>query len=119
MRISDWSSDVCFSDLLFHKAVAQSAYMVSAPGLREPLNGMVPAEAQGADLAAKLGAADLAALRALPAKEIAEQAPAKGYFPFPAVDGKTVPRQLADSFDRNQHAPDTIHAGSTVRTRDT
>jgi para-nitrobenzyl esterase len=34
---------------LFHKAVAQSAYMVSAPGLRDKLNGMVPAEAQGAD----------------------------------------------------------------------
>src|SRR3546814_1412155 len=29
---------------LFHKAVAQSAYMVAAPGLREVLNGLVPAE---------------------------------------------------------------------------
>src|SRR3546814_3492724 len=72
---------------------------------------MVPAEAQGADLAAKLGAADLAALRALPAKEIAEKAPATGYFPFPAVDGKTVPRQLVDSFDRNEQAPVPILAG--------
>jgi len=96
---------------LFHKAVAQSAYMVSAPGLRDKLNGMVPAEAQGADLAAKLGAADLAALRAMPAKEIAEKAPATGYFPFPAVDGKIVPRQLVDSFDRNEQAPVPILAG--------
>ena len=96
---------------LFHKAVAQSAYMVSAPGLREPLNGMVPAEAQGTDLAAKLGAADLAALRAMSAKDIAEKAPATGYFPFPVVDGKTVPRQLVDSFDRNEQAPVPILAG--------
>ena len=96
---------------LFHKAVAQSAYMVSAPGLREPLNGMVPAEAQGTDLAAKLGAADLAALRAMSAKDVAEKAPATGYFPFPVVDGKTVPRQLVDSFDRNEQAPVPILAG--------
>src|SRR3546814_19669598 len=49
--------------------------------------------------------------RALPAKEIAEKAPARGYFPFPAVDGKTVPRQLVDSFDRNEQAPVPILAG--------
>jgi len=96
---------------LFHKAIAQSAYMVSAPALREKLNGMVPAEAQGVDLAAKLGAADLAALRAMPAEEIANKAPATGYFPFPAVDGKTVPRQLVDSFDRNEQASVPIIAG--------
>src|SRR3546814_14339838 len=46
---------------LFAKAIAESAYMVSAPGLREPLNGMVPAEQQGVALAEKLGATDLAA----------------------------------------------------------
>ncbi|WP_447763974.1 carboxylesterase/lipase family protein [Sphingopyxis panaciterrae] len=96
---------------LFHKAIAQSAYMVSAPALREQLNGMAPAEAQGVDLAAKLGAADLAALRAMPAEEIANKAPATGYFPFPAVDGKTVPRQLVDSFDRNEQALVPIIAG--------
>lgn len=96
---------------LFHKAVAQSAYMVSAPALRGALNGMVPAETQGADLAAKLGAADLAALRAMPAEEIAEKAPATGYFPFPVIDGQVVPRQLVDSFDRNEQAAVPILAG--------
>src|SRR3546814_15784853 len=49
--------------------------------------------------------------RALPAKEIAEKAPATGSFPFPAVDGKTVPRQLVDSLDRNEQAPVPILAG--------
>lgn len=96
---------------LFHKAVAQSAYMVSAPALRDRVNGMVPAEEQGREAAAKLGAADLAALRALSAEEIAEKAPATGYFPFPAIDGKTVPRQLVDSFDRGEQAPVPILAG--------
>jgi len=96
---------------LFHKAVAQSAYMVSAPALREKRNGMVPAEEQGIDLAAKLGASDLAALRALPAEEIVTKAPATGYFPFPVIDGKTVPRQLVETFDRNEQAPVPILAG--------
>ena len=96
---------------LFHKAVAQSAYMVSAPGLKAAINGMVPAERQGRDLAAKLGAADLAALRALPAEEIASKAPTTGYFPFPNVDGKVVPRQLVETFDRGEQAPVPILAG--------
>jgi para-nitrobenzyl esterase len=96
---------------LFAKAIAESAYMVSAPGLAEPLNGMVPAEQQGVALAEKLGAADLAALRALPAEAIADKPPAAGYFPFPAVDGKIVPRQLVETFDRGEQAPVPILAG--------
>lgn len=96
---------------LFHKAIAQSAYMVSAPGLKDRINGMVPAEEQGSEFAAKLGAADLAALRAMPAEEIASKAPATGFFPFPAVDGKVVPRQLVDSFDKGEQAPVPILAG--------
>ncbi len=96
---------------LFHKAIAESAYMVSAPALREKRNGMVPAEDQGVDLAQKLGAASLAALRAMSAEEIVNKAPANGYFPFPVIDGKTVPRQLVESFDRNEQAPVPILAG--------
>tara|TARA_R110000824_G_scaffold163733_8_gene339534 strand:- start:4347 stop:6011 length:1665 start_codon:yes stop_codon:yes gene_type:complete len=96
---------------LFDKAIAESAYMVSAPALREKRNGMVPAEEQGIDLATKLGAADLAALRAMTAEEIADKAPATGYFPFPVIDGKTVPRQLVETFDRNEQAPVPILAG--------
>ena len=96
---------------LFDKAIAESAYMVSAPALREKRNGMVPAEEQGIDLATKLGAVDLAALRAMPAEEIADKAPATGYFTFPVIDGKIVPRQLVETFDRNEQAPVPILAG--------
>src|SRR3546814_742097 len=96
---------------LVAKAIAESAYMVSAPGLREPLNGMVPAEQQGVALAEKLGATDLAALRALPAEDIASKPPTFGYFPFPAVDGTVVPRQLVETFDRGEQAPVPILAG--------
>ncbi|WP_432769843.1 MAG: carboxylesterase family protein [Sphingopyxis sp.] len=96
---------------LFHKAIAQSAYMVSASGLRATINGMVPAEELGRGLAAKLGATDLAALRAMPAEEIASKAPATGFFPFPTIDGKVVPRQLVETFDKGEQAPVPILAG--------
>ena len=96
---------------LFHKAIAESAYMVSAPSLREARNGMVPAEQQGQQLAEKLGATDLAALRGLDAATIVRKAPAAQYFPFPNVDGKTVPFQLVESFDRNEQAQVPIIAG--------
>ena len=96
---------------LFHKAIAQSGYMVSAPALREKRNGMVSAEDQGTDLATKLGAPDLKALRAMTAEEIVNKAPANGYFPFPVIDGKIVPRQLVEIFDRNEQAPVPILAG--------
>ena len=96
---------------LFHKAIAHSAYMVSASGLSAAINGMVPAEEQGRGLAAKLGATDLAALRALPAEEIASKAPATGFFPFPTIDGKVVPRQLVETFDKGEQAPVPILAG--------
>ena len=96
---------------LFKKAIVESGYMVSAPALREKVNGMVPAEEQGAALAAKLGASDLASLRALPAEAVAEGAAKAGYFPFPAIDGKVVTRQLVETFDRGEQAPVPILAG--------
>ncbi|MEH6790924.1 carboxylesterase/lipase family protein [Parasphingorhabdus sp.] len=96
---------------LFHKAIAQSAYMVSAPALREKRNGMIPAEEQGVDLATKLGATDLADLRTMSAEEIVNMASTSGYFPSPVIDGKVVPRQLVETFDRNEQAPVPILAG--------
>src|SRR3990167_1964988 len=61
---------------LFDKVIAQSPYMVSVQGLREPLNGHPPAEAVGTAVQRTLGAADLAAMRAVPAKELVARAPA-------------------------------------------
>src|SRR5690606_40469559 len=37
--------------------------------------------------------------------------PTFGYFPFPAVDGTVVPRQLVETFDRGEQAPVPILAG--------
>ncbi|MET3666548.1 carboxylesterase family protein [Caulobacter sp. 1776] len=96
---------------LFQRAIAQSAYMVSTPDLREPRFGHVPAEAMGAATAAKLGAKSLAELRAMDAEAITTAALLAGFQTFGAVDGKILPRQLVDTFDRGEQARVPILAG--------
>jgi len=96
---------------LFHKAILQSAYMVSTPELKERRFGMEPAEAAGAQLAQRLGADGLAGLRAMDGVELADKAPKAGFAPFGAVDGKVLPRQLVEVFDRGEQAPVPVLAG--------
>ncbi|MCL4713405.1 MAG: carboxylesterase family protein [Hyphomonadaceae bacterium] len=97
---------------LFHRAIAQSAYMVTAPELRNSTFANFPAaEAIGVWLAGQLGASSLAGLRAMSAEAITNGAVGTGYFPFVTVDGRTLPRQLVDVFDRGEQAPVPILAG--------
>lgn len=99
---------------LFHKAIAQSAYMISTPSLKDVRHGEPAAEATGARIAAALGAKDLAALRAMDANALSDGALKAGYFPWGTVDGKILPRQLVDSFDRGEQAAVPIIAGFNV-----
>lgn len=99
---------------LFHKAIAQSAYMISTPSLREAQHGEIPAETMGTKVAAALGAADLVALRAMDATALNDGALKAGYFPWGTVDGKVLPRQLVDSFDRGEQAPVPMIAGFNI-----
>ena len=96
---------------LFHKAIAQSAYMISTPSLKDARHGEIPAEDMGKKVAAALGAADLAALRAIDPVALTDGAAKAGYFPWGTVDGKILPRQLVDSFDRGEQAPVPMIAG--------
>lgn len=89
---------------LFDKAIAQSAYMVSVPALRTPLNGHPPAEAIGAAVQKAVGAVDLAALRAMAPGDLVAKAPAAGFYPQGTVDGVILPRQVTDTFDRGEQA---------------
>lgn len=95
---------------LFAKAIAQSAYTTSAARLKEASYGTPSAEATGAALAAKLGAPDVAALRGMDPEKLVN-ATALAFFPFPTVDGKVVPRQLVETFDRGEQAPVPLLAG--------
>lgn len=99
---------------LFHKAIAQSAYMISTPSLKEERHGEPAAEATGTKVAAALGAADVAALRAMDAVQLNDAAAKAGYMPWGTVDGKVLPRQLVDTFDRGEQAPVPMIAGFNI-----
>ncbi|MEH6663211.1 MAG: carboxylesterase family protein [Brevundimonas sp.] len=97
---------------LFHRAIAQSGYMITLPPLRDgPYADWPDAEAIGASLAARLGADDPDALRAMDAGAIIAGAAGAGYFPLATVDGHILPDQLVDVFDRGEQAPVPILAG--------
>ena len=96
---------------LFDKAVMQSAYMVSEPALDETSNGHPTAESEGLRLAEAAGAATLANLRAMDAADLTRSAAAAGYRTYPTVDGRVVPAQLVEVFDRGEQAQVPILAG--------
>jgi len=96
---------------LFSKAIAESAYMISTPELKQRRYGSDSAEGSGARLCVALHKPDLAALRAVDAQALTDAAPAAGFGPWGAIDGKTLPRQLVDVFDRGEQAPAPLLAG--------
>ncbi len=96
---------------LFAKAIAQSAYMISTPELKGSHYGDPPAEASGLALAGKLRASNLAALRAMSAADLTNAAGPAGYLAFGTIDGRILPRQLVEVFDRGEQAKVPIMAG--------
>jgi para-nitrobenzyl esterase len=96
---------------LFHKAISQSAYMISTPELKQARFGSLAAETNGANLAARLRAASIADLRAMEPGALTNAAAAAAYAPFGTVDGKVLPRQLVETFDRGEQARARLLAG--------
>lgn len=96
---------------LFAKAIAESAYMISTPALKERIFGAPSAEEAGTALAAALHAQSIAALRAMDAHTLTNAAAAAGFGPWGAVDGHVLTRQLVDTFDRGEQAPVPLLAG--------
>lgn len=96
---------------LFHKAIAQSAYMISTPALRETVHGTPSAEESGLALSRKIGVRGLARLRGMDAQALTVQAALAAFLPLGNVDGKVLPRQTVDTFDRGEQAPVPILAG--------
>lgn len=96
---------------LFHRAIAQSAYMISTPALRESVHGTPSAEEAGVALSRKLEVRGLPRLRAMDAQALTVQAALAGFFPLGVVDGQVLPAQLVEVFDRGDQAPVPILAG--------
>jgi para-nitrobenzyl esterase len=98
---------------LFHKAIAQSAYMISTPALKEARYGFPSAEAIGAYVAGKLGKQNIAAMREMDAAALVKKSLEAGYIAWGTVDGVVLPDELVDVFDRGEQAPVPIIAGFT------
>lgn len=98
---------------LFAKAIAQSAYMVTTPELKQARFGFPSAEDAGAALGTKLQAPNITALRAMDAQALVAGAAGAGFLSFGAVDGKVFPRQLVDVFDNGEQARVPLIAGFT------
>jgi para-nitrobenzyl esterase len=96
---------------LFHRAIAESAYMISTPELRSNRYGDFPAETVGLWLQAQLGETNLAGLRAMDAQTLTTSALARGYSPWGTIDGEILPEQLVEIFDRGQQAPVPLLTG--------
>jgi para-nitrobenzyl esterase len=96
---------------LFHKAIAQSAYIPSTPELKRARFGMTSAEDEGLQFAAKLGAKNMSALRGMDAMALTGGTALAGYQPSGTIDGVVLPRQLVDIFDSGEQAAVPIIVG--------
>jgi para-nitrobenzyl esterase len=90
---------------LFHKVILQSGYLVSNPHLQRACFGQPSAQSMGEWLAGKLGAADVASLRAMPGESLVAMAAAAGFDPQATIDGWVLPRQIVECLDRGEQAP--------------
>ena len=96
---------------LFHKAIAQSAYMVSMAPLRGEANGHPSAEDAGVAYAERMGAGGIEALRAIPASQLIAQTAKAGFVPFGIIDDVYLTAQMPDVFDRGEQAKVPVLAG--------
>jgi para-nitrobenzyl esterase len=96
---------------LFSKAIAQSAYMISTPELKQGRFGAPAAEEAGVKLGAALHASHVEALRAMDPQALTDAAAAAYFAPFGAVDGHVLARQLVEVFDRGEQARVPLLAG--------
>jgi len=96
---------------LFDRAIVESGYLFTMPELRSKRGEEFPAEDIGAWLGGKLEAPNLAALRAMDAGKLVEASAKTGYVPYGTIDGKILPRQLVDAFERGEQAKVPLIAG--------
>lgn len=99
---------------LFARAIVQSASLMNLPELKAMAHGVPSAEALGEHYAAAMGAKTLDELRALPGPELVARAVKAGFASTAIVDGKVIPRQLLDIFERGEQAKVPLMTGFTA-----
>ena len=97
---------------LFAKAVTQSAYMISAPELRTATHRRLRRRSRRAVARGEVGRRR-SCRRCAPwmPQKITDGAAAPGFFPFFVIDGRVLPRQVVEVFDRGEQAKVPILAG--------
>lgn len=78
----------------------------------DPSNVTIAGESAGVDIMKKLGAADIAQLRAMDPGKLTDAAAGGGFSPFGAVDGLVLPSQLVEAFDQGEQAHVPLLVGS-------
>ena len=96
---------------LFHKAILQSAYMISTPDLKRGVHGEFAGEDVGRYVAAKLNVPGIASMRAMVAQQVSDAVFGLGFQPWGLIDGKLLTRQLVETFERGEQAPVPILVG--------
>lgn len=89
---------------LFEKAIGESLGIYSEPRLKTADHGLPAAEAIGSRIEKDLHATDLGTLRAMDATKLDMAALKAGFRPTGTIDGWALPRQLVDTFDRQEEA---------------
>ena len=89
---------------LFQKAIGESLGIYSEPELKRADHGLPSAEETGTRIEKELHAADLEALRAMDATALDLAALRAGFAPTGTIDGWSLPRQLVDTYDRQEEA---------------
>lgn len=98
---------------LYHRAIVQSGYLYTMPELRIANHGLPSAEDVGLYLTEKLGAHNVAGLRAIEGQALVDQTAAEGYMPSGTIDGQILTGQLVDTFDAAEQAHVPLMAGFT------
>jgi para-nitrobenzyl esterase len=96
---------------LFHKAIAESSYMIAMPELKKSVFGFPSGEAAGQILGGALQAPDIATLRGMNAQQLTNAAAGGGFAPWGVVDGLALPMQMVTAFDEGKQAPVPVLAG--------
>lgn len=96
---------------LFDKAIMESAYMISSPALKDTQNGHPSAESMGTWLQGQLNVPDVAVMRDMEPASLVNRATRAGFLTWTTVDGKLIPYQIAETFDRGEQAPVPVLAG--------
>ncbi|MHA6316364.1 carboxylesterase/lipase family protein [Altererythrobacter sp. CAU 1778] len=100
---------------LFDKAIVQSTNLRTFPLLDRPTHGLPSAEAIGAQTFANLGISILSDARLLDAQALTNRASAANFPAQGTIDGKVLPDQLVDIFDRGEQARVPLLAGFNSR----